>query len=712
MLLFGLFLFGCVAEEPVVSPTATPTFMPTAAPPTSSASMKSFTSWDELSEFIGDQSSRGYYEEGMPMLAAGVKSSADATGAVATQAPDYSTTNVQVAGVDEADIVKTDGKHVFVVTQGKVVILDAYPAESMKILSELELDRGRVSDIFINGGKLVVFGSEEETFHPLETEVRCAFGRCPYYYSSAFVKVYDVSEAASPKLVKTISMKGGNYVESRLIEGKVYALFNEPAYRDYPIPLYTVDGLTRELAPSDVKYFDYPDYNYAFNVFLGLDLNDLSKPEQKEIILMGSSNTVFVSAENIYTAYTRYDYGSQIPWSVYEEIVVPMLPEDVLKKIRAVDSSDLSDWRKERMKIGQATEYLNDLSSAERNKIYEKLQDALKNVKQDQYAEKTVVHKISLDGFKHLAEGEVPGTVLNQFSMDEYNGYFRIATTTGQLIKFGVVDASKPEVSKNHVFILDGNLKTVGRLQDLAPNEKIYSARFMGDRCYLVTFKKVDPLFAIDLSDPTNPRVLGQLKIPGYSDYLHPYDENHLIGLGKGAVAAEEGDFAWYQGVKLSLFDVSDVSKPKETANFEIGDRGTSSYALDDHKAFLFSKDKNLLVIPVLLAEIDESKYPNGVEANTYGDFVFQGAYVFSVDLNGFTLKGRVSHADPETLEKAGDYYYGDSDNVKRSLYIGDVLYTVSDAFVKANALADLSEKASVKIGSVEEPPIYRGIPV
>jgi uncharacterized secreted protein with C-terminal beta-propeller domain len=222
----------------------------------------------------------------------------------------------------------------------------------------------------------------------------------------------------------------------------------------------------------------------------------------------------------------------------------------------------------------------------------------------------------------------------------------------------------------------------------------------MGKRAYLVTFKKVDPLFVIDMSDPENPKVLGKLKIPGYSDYLHPYDEDHLIGLGKETVEAEEGDFAWYQGVKLSLFDVSDVSKPKEVAKYEIGDRGTDSYALHDHKAFLFDKDKKLLVIPVLLAEVDEEKYPQGVDSWQHGDYIFQGAYVFNVDLDdGFVLKGRISHVDDEEVFlKSGYYYYNDAYSVKRSLYMDDVLYTLSEKLIKMNKLDDLEEVNKVEL--------------
>jgi uncharacterized secreted protein with C-terminal beta-propeller domain len=241
-----------------------------------------------------------------------------------------------------------------------------------------------------------------------------------------------------------------------------------------------------------------------------------------------------------------------------------------------------------------------------------------------------------------------------------------------------------------------------GKLEGLAPGEKIYSARFMGDRAYLVTFKKVDPFFVLDLSDPGNPKVLGALKIPGYSDYLHPYDENHIIGIGKNTMEAnpEEGNFAWYQGIKIAIFDVSDFAHPREMFKADIGDRGTDSYALNDHKAFLFDRDKNLLVLPVLLAELaPEQKASQDTQAFDYGKYTYQGAYVYDISLeNGIRLKGRVTHLDdPSVLN--GDYgYYDSGDAVKRSLYIGNSLYTVSDAMVKANNLGDLTEEASIHL--------------
>jgi hypothetical protein len=294
--------------------------------------------------------------------------------------------------------------------------------------------------------------------------------------------------------------------------------------------------------------------------------------------------------------------------------------------------------------------------------------------------EQTAIHKIHIEEgeIEYVASGNVPGYVLNQFSMDEYKGHFRIAITTGR---------------QNHVYVLDADLRIVGELENLAPGETIYSARFMGDRCYLVTFRKVDPLFVIDLEMPHTPKILGQLKITGYSDYLHPYDEDHIIGIGKETVAAEEGDFAWYQGVKISLFDVSDVSEPKELAKYEIGDRGTDSPVLHDHKAFLFDKSKRLLVLPVSVAEIGKDKYPDEIPHYIYGDPVWQGAYVFDISLEqGLVLKGRITHLEESTNPSKGSDYLYSSYHIVRTLYIDNILYSISSKKIKMNSLEDLGE--------------------
>ncbi|MEM0475873.1 MAG: beta-propeller domain-containing protein, partial [Candidatus Norongarragalinales archaeon] len=675
---------------------------------------------------------------GSPLVKAGAaETAADGLGGV--QAREYSTTNVQVEGVDEADIVKNDGKYVYVVkqpryasrkcfglfncgsetTNGEIVVLQAFPPSEAKVVSKISVD-GVVSEILVFGDKLVAFGSRDaKRFPPLpvikefppETQSKITAGSIapeiypPYYYESvAFLDVFDLADKTQPKRVKNIELKG-NYVNSRMIDGRVYAVFNENFHPKYPVPFYAVDGVARVFAPSEISYFDWPCYYYNFQVFLAIDLKDLAKAEQRKVILAGGTQNLYASRNAFYLTDTRYDYYYPT-WRAFEKVYWNYLPKEVKQKIEAVDASDFPEWAKDRIKSALASRAVYEdvnVSEAQRDelqhKLYEELEKARLQWENGGYGEKTVINKIALapdGGFVFAASGEVPGYVLNQFSMDEdAAGFFRIATTQGQSSRMQTTTSS-------NVFVLDDALRVTGRLTGIAPGESIYSARFMGKRLYLVTFKKVDPFFVIDLSDARNPKILGKLKIPGYSDYLHPYDDNHVIGLGKSAVPAEEseGDFAWYQGVKLSLFDVSDLANPKEVAKFEIGDRGTDSFALHDHKAFLFSKTKNLLVIPVLLAEIDERKYPLGVPPHTYGDYVFQGAYVFSVSPeSGFVLRGRVTHADADELLKSGEYYYSQA-QVKRSLYMDNYLYTVSDEFVKANDLASsaLREVASVKI--------------
>jgi uncharacterized secreted protein with C-terminal beta-propeller domain len=228
-------------------------------------------------------------------------------------------------------------------------------------------------------------------------------------------------------------------------------------------------------------------------------------------------------------------------------------------------------------------------------------------------------------------------------------------------------------------------MATIGELTHIAEQETIYATRFIGDRLYMVTFKRIDPFFVIDLSTPAAPKILGKLKIPGYSDYLHPYDANHIIGIGKETGTTEWGGVST-RGIKLALFDVSDVGNPKQLDKVEIGDPGSDSAALSDHKAFLFDRAKNLLVIParvVVNEPVTTDKY-GGIQQN-----IWYGAYVFGITPEtGFTLRGTVEHGT------GGDryYWYGSSANeVRRALYIGDVLYTLSSKKILANSLANIN---------------------
>jgi len=681
------------------------------------ADIKKFSSQQELNAFIKYSAESGEYyayrgvfegfaaedTDALSVQAPGAEKSFATTGGdEGAGAEDFSTTNIQVEGVDEADIVKNDGKYIYVISGKKVVIIDAYPAENAEILSEIEFDE-QPSEIFINGDKLVVFTQEYD--HGAYRD---------YYYGSSTktnVLVYDLSDREVPVLEWEISADG-NYFDSRMIGDYVYVIVNEPIYyytcpvyrgeevdlkciaHDIKVPETTVNDKKIDETFPDIYYWDIYDYSYRFTTILAVNVRD--EKINKRLFVMGTSQDMFVSLENIYLTRTKWMSQRELQERVYDEVVIPSMPGEKQDEIKEIEDSGKSFYVKRYERALAVKNYLADNNDSEtgelQDKINKKTRDLQKEFEKNQ--EQTVINKIAIkDGtIVPTASGSVPGTVLNQFSMDEYKDNFRIATTTRRTGWFG-------DSSRNNVYVLDEDMEITGKLEDLAPGESIYSARFMGERCYLVTFRKIDPLFVIDLSDPKNPEVLGKLKIPGYSDYLHPYDENHLIGIGKETVESKVGDFSWYQGVKISLFDVSDVSKPKEIAKYEIGDRGTDSYALSDHKAFLFSKSKDLLVIPILLAEIDEEKYPGGVSPSQHGDYVWQGAYVFKLTVDdGFELKGRVTHSDAYEFIKSGWYYHDSPTSVKRSLYMDDVLYTISNKKVKMNDLDDLDEINEVEL--------------
>jgi uncharacterized secreted protein with C-terminal beta-propeller domain len=326
----------------------------------------------------------------------------------------------------------------------------------------------------------------------------------------------------------------------------------------------------------------------------------------------------------------------------------------------------------------------NTLTEQERQSIIEDFRNAEQDAIRRQEADQTftVIHKIGIrnGAITYLAKGEVPGTLHNQFSMDEYDGNLRVATTSN------VYTPRWGQYTYNSVYVLDGDMKTIGELTHIAEQETIYSTRFIGDRLYMVTFKRIDPFFVIDLSNPRDPEVLGKLKIPGYSDYLHPYDATHIIGIGKETATNDWGGVST-SGVKLALFDVSDVSNPTLLDKVQIGDAGSDSAALSDHHAFLFDRAKNLLVIPVRAVSNEPVTKEDTYSA--YRPYVWYGAYVFGLKPEtGFTLRGTVQHGSGD----AGYYYYGSSaSEVKRSLYIGDVLYTMSSKQVKANSLGDVN---------------------
>lgn len=525
----------------------------------------------------------------------------------------------------------------------------------MAVVSTLDFTGNDFSpfEMYVDDKSLVVIGTTHNPVYQPMYKDQSQNSRMimPPYPRRDTVKaiIYNIEDKSGIKQIRELEING-NYVSSRKIGSSFYLIANQYLYYypgneiENPRPLYrdtAVQDSFIEIDYPNIKCF--PDFiQPGYLVVAGLNLD---KPEQEASVAsyLGSGENIYASTGNLYVAVTGYQQFSGMEKRLLSGQVPP-------------NNSNFTKIYKFKLSEGQVT---------------------------------------------YTAQGEVPGNILNQFSMDENQGNFRIATTQGDIWR------TDEYISRNNVFILDSNLDITGRLENIAPGEKIYSARFIGDRGYLVTFKTVDPFFVIDLKDPHNPAILGALKIPGYSDYLHPYDENHVIGFGKDTVelsskiAADQGGttMAFYTGMKMAIFDVTDVQNPVEMFRETIGDRGTDSDLLQNHKALLFDKDKNLLAFPVTVMTVDNSQTaPNG-SIPQYGNFAFQGAYVYNLDLtNGFTLKGKITHLSAEDYLKAGNYWYDSDKNVARILYINNDLYTLSNKFIVANQLDNLQEVKRLEI--------------
>jgi hypothetical protein len=427
------------------------------------------------------------------------------------------------------------------------------------------------------------------------------------------------------------------------------------------------------MAP-DVYYFDNPEPQYDFTTVTSFEVgNGLTK--DAKTFLVGSGNIIYVSPQALYITFQKY-----------QNIYRPMLgvAEPVMGVIQGSGGSSAGIAR---VSSSNPITDFNTMSEAEKQTLIADMkseeQEAIQKREIDQTI--TIIHKISINkgAITYLAKGEVAGYLKNQFAMDEFGGNLRAATTSD-------VWTNRGQYEYNNVFVLDGAMKTIGSLTHIAEQEKIYSTRFVGDRLYMVTFKRIDPFFVIDLSTPASPKVLGKLKIPGYSDYLHPYDKNHIIGIGKETATTEWGGIST-KGLKIALFDVTDVEHPQQIDKVEIGDSGTDSAVLTDHRAFLFDKNKNLLVIPARVVQtLDLTVKVSGDQQR-----IWYGAYVFGLTPEtGFVLKGTVEHSTG-----AGYSWYGSPNEVKRSLYIGDTLYTLSQKQILATSLSKINTTvATIKL--------------
>jgi len=647
--------------------------------------LQTFGSYEELTEFLGSSSNQYSNYNWRDLSGGSMDKSFETTaapdemnfGESGGETVDYSQTNVQVAGVDEPDVVKTDGTYLYIVSNGKIIIVKAYPTDDADIECEITFnDSVYVQNVFISDLRLVVFA---ETYnYPVYKGGAIDEMSSSVWYDSpnTYIKIFDLEDITNPVLVKDIVV-GGSYSGARMIEDFVYVITTQYSYNyDIPdgdqvvVPQIMVDDEIKEVPLSDIHYVDIPEKSSTLTNIVSVNIHDDADEVHAEVFLLGNSHTLYVSKSNIYVVYSTGYYDYVMLEELIDELLMPTLPESIKEEFKLVDTLSLEDYQKQTVTEWILQNYVESMDENQKQAIAKAI------VRQ---TERTIIHRISIaDGeIQYEAQGSIPGFVQNQFSLSEYGGHLRVSTTIeGWMVRYYLSSIE----SQNNVYVLDMDLEIVGSLEDLASGEQIYATRFIGDKCYLVTFKQIDPFFVIDLSEPTNPEVLGELKIPGYSTYLHPYDETHIIGIGR-----ED------EKVKISLFDVSDLENPIELSKYEIENDDEDWYwaqssALYEHKAFLFDKEKNLMVIPV-------------------GDYSKESAYVFDISVEGgIELKGTITHdleVEPEEeYDPWDEYYYMDSygNSIKRTLYIEDVLYTVSDNMVKMNDLETLEEINSITL--------------
>ncbi len=600
----------------------------------------SFQNYSELKDFIAAnaQSAQQYNNNGgffgLPVVFGGATVSAaatieatmalapSATAADSTQStPSYTGTNVQVQGVDEPDIVKTDGTHLFVSNTNAVTIINAYPPNSTSILSTLTYTNGNIQGIEIAQNRLLVINERSTNTTYVD------------------LLLYNTTDLSAPKLMENESI-AGDYVAARLADGYLYAIIQEPSYifngpnATGVLPLVTVNGSTSVLPPSSVYYTPIDaqiDY-YTMIVSISMSTGNASTIS----VLTGPSSTIYVSTQNIYVVYTDYQqyYADNIPGDVFTGGVIspPMTPNTQNSTIfRAA--------------------YLNGTVTVE-------------------------------------AAGSVPGSVLNQFSLNEYNDYFMVATSREASIG-GTYTIS------DDVYVLNMNMSQVSAIRNIAPGENLYAVSFVGDMGYVVTYEQVDPLFAISFQNITNPVIVSALKVNGYSDYLYPLANGNLIGVGKDTVQSSTGNFSYYLGLKISLFQELPNGTASDLSDYYIGDRGTDSPVLTNHLAFTYDTATNVMVIPVTLALVSGNQPTSPDSPPPYGNTVWQGVYVFSVNSTGFTLLGTVS-------QYPASQPYGDSPNnnlqIDRSVIIGNYLYTISNQEVMVSSLSTFSTVSTVQL--------------
>ena len=488
-------------------------------------------------------------EEAVPAATSG-QQEMESGGGVSKLA-DYSDTNVQVKGVDEADIVKTDGEYIYVLRWEEVVILKA-AGEDTKIVSRIDISAEDSSkydmrDMYVSGDKLILIGGEVSQFIRNDSVGNEDWSS---WREKTNVDIYDISDRSSPRLANELG-QDGYYINSRMIDGTLYLISVYGIYEsidnlikpgDYIPALY--NGTARELVNVDCIAIWEPVSSTSYTVISAYDIED-GKAVSNQTVL-GGSGEIYMNAENLY-----------ISRSNWEETVSDSYTED---QYTVTDHSSKSTTEISRYSIENGN--------------------------------------VSL-----AATGKVDGYLINQFAMDEYDGNLRVVTTLDSS-SYKIYEDEKRGWSQyeytdsgntqsNGLYVLDPALNIIGSVEGLGEDERVYSVRFDGEIGYFVTFRQVDPLFAVDLSNPRNPVVLSALKIPGFSQYLHVYGEGRLFGLGMNA----NEDTGATMGMKLSMFDTSDPANVTEKHTLALSEHSYSE-ALYNHKAILIVPAKNIIAFP------------------------------------------------------------------------------------------------------------------
>lgn len=486
-----------------------------------------------------------------------------------------STTNVQVAGIDEPDILKTNGESFFYSPEQEqyyfsdveysvpqkqnsaiTSIIQAIPPENTAVQSTI----AQAGELLLSNDTLLVISSER-------------------------VVGYDVSDPTQPKQLWEKTFDQSQYVTARLFNDKLYLVTTTWPDMNAPCPFVVMRSteLGEDSIPCDRIYHPTtPQSAEGVTSVLALNPTSGSTDHTFSTIAQGYQSIVSMSDNALYIADPRE--GDHVAFVVnfltQTEEAKNIFDDELIADVERMNEYDISPQAKNIELQNLINESVARLDDPEKKRIeYEKALEEYYGAHRREL-EYTVITKISTADLSLQAQGSVPGTPLNQFSLDEHNNHLRIATTIGE-------DRIYSDESVNDVFVLDDSLSVVGHLEDLGKEERIYAMRFVGDVGYMVTFRETDPFYVIDLKDPTQPKKVGELKIPGYSSYLHPLTDTLVLGVGKE-------DFA----TKIALFDVSNPAEPKELQK-EILGQYTWSEVENNHHAFLQDSEKEIFFFPL-----------------------------------------------------------------------------------------------------------------